>query len=375
MLRFQRALLGELLFIFLGVLAVVTTVIFGGLTIRLVAKGQGTGVDLMLELLPSMLPLTLSFSIPFSFLASVSLVIGRWVGDQEIMALKAAGLHLKVVALPVLAVAAVLSVMTTALNAYYVPESQRAVRADVQRYLPVFLTSLRRVDRTVTLNHGRFSFSRYADGAFWNVELDRRNPDGELDMKVLARKVTIWSTSEGEDTDALEFLFEEANVVRAASGSDTVIEGNPRLRLQLGRVEKIGASVLFNEFFGTRRFLERPRDMTLPELLYAEARGGVWRGSTYRINRALHGSLALGLAPIVLGLFALSVSLLLPPTGRRVRDFLLGFLPPVLLYFPIFLAGHSMGGSDQVPQWIAMWAADVIVGGLGFVLLLVAFRR
>jgi hypothetical protein len=58
-----------------------------------------------------------------------------------------------------------------------------------------------------------------------------------------------------------------------------------------------------------------------------------------------------------------------------VRDFLLGFLPPVLLYFPIFLAGHSMGGSDQVPQWIAMWAADVIVGGLGFVLLLVAFRR
>jgi lipopolysaccharide export LptBFGC system permease protein LptF len=375
MLRFQRALLGELLFIFLGVLGVVTTVIFAGLTIRLLAKGQGTGVDLMVELLPSMLPLTLSFSIPFAFLSAVSLVLGRWVADQEVMALKAAGLHLRVVALPVLALAALLSIVTTTLNAYSVPESQRALRAGVRRYLPVFLTSLRDVDRTVTLNNGRFSFSHYADGAFWNVELDRRNADGELEMKVLARKVTIWSTGEQQETDALEFYFEDANVVRAAGSGETVVEGSPRFRLQMGRVDRIGASVLFNEFFGTRRFLERPRDMPLPELMYCAARDGVWRGPMRRVGRALHGSIALGLAPLVLGLFALAVALLLPPTGRRVRDFLLGFIPPVLLYFPIYLAGHSAGGSGHVPDWAAMWAANAVVGVLGFILLQLAYRR
>lgn len=375
MLRFQRALLGELLFIFLGVLSVVTAVIFAALSIRMLAKGQGTGLDLMLELLPSLLPLTLSFGIPFAFLAAVSLVIGRWVADQEIMALKAAGLHLRVVTLPVLAVAALLTVGSTALNAYMVPESQRALRSGVRRYLPVFLTSLRNVDRTVTLNHGRFSFSHYAQGAFWDVELDRRTPEGELEMKVLARKVTIWSTSDAEQTDALDFLFEDAYVVRAAGSGETVIEGNPNFQLQLGHVESIGASVLFNEFFGTRRFLERPRNMTLPELLYASARGGVWRGPLARVYRAMHGALALGFAPFVLGLFSLAVALLLPPSGRRVRDFLLGFLPPVLLYFPLFLAGHSTGGAGLVPVWIAMWTANVIVGVTGFVLLQMAYRR
>lgn len=375
MLRFQRSLLGELIFIFLGVLAVVTAVIFAGLTIRLVSRGAGSGFDLLAELLPSLLPMTLSFSTPFALIAAVSLVLGRWVSDNEVIALKAAGLHLRVLVLPILALAAVLSVITTALNAYGVPEGQRALRSGVRQYLPIFLTSLRDADRTVTLEQGRFSFSHYDDGAFHNVELDRRDGAGELDMKVLARRVTIWRGSQGRNADALEFLFEDADLVRAAESGETVVEGSPRYRLQIGRVERIGASVLFNEFFGTRRSLGRPRDMSLPRLLYSAARGGVWRGPLHRVGRSLHGGLALGLAPLVLCVFAVAVTLLLPPSGRRVRDFLLGFLPPVLLYFPIFLAGYSMGGAGHLPDWLALWAANLVVGTLGLVLLALAYRR
>ncbi len=375
MLRFQRALLGEIAFIFLGVLGVVTTVIFAGITLRLFAKGQGAGLDLMLELLPSMLPLSLSFSIPFAWLASVTLVLGRMVADHEIMALRAAGLHLGVVAMPVIAVGAILSVVTVALNVYEVPEAQRDLRAGVRRYLPVFLTSLRNVDRTVALNNGRFSFSRYRDGAFWDVELDRRRGDGQLEIKVLAHKVTISSLAEGEGQDALEFLFEDATVLRATSSGETQVDVQNVCTLQMGQVERVGASVLFNEFFGTRRFLERPRDMDLPELAYAEAQGGVWRGSLHRIRKAYHGRLAVGLAPFVLGLFAIAMALLLPPTGRRVRDFLLCFLPPVLLYFPVYLAAYSTGGIGPMSEWVAMWSADLLLGALGLGLLVAAFRR
>lgn len=376
MLRFQRALLAELLFIFFGVLAVTTAVIFAGITLRLLAQGEGAGTDLLLDLLPSLLPLALSFSIPFAWLAAVSLVLGRMVSDHEVMALKAAGLHLRVVALPVLAVGALLSVATVSLGAYGVPESQRSLRAGVRRYLPVFLTSLRHVDRTVTLGNGRFSFSRYADGAFHDVELDRRGANGELDVKVLARRVTIRSASEEGGQDALEFVFDDAIWLRPAGSGEPMLERRSgESTLQTGTVERIGASVLFSEFFGTRRFLERPRDMTLPELAYANQRGGVWRGSMHRVQKALHGRIALGLAPLVLGLFATAVALLVPPTGRRVRDFLLGFLPPVLLYFPIYLAAYSTGGSGQVPEWLAMWSANLVVGSLGLGLLQWAYRR
>jgi len=376
MLRFQRALLAELLLIFVGVLGVVTAVIFAGITLRLVGKGQGSGMGLLLELLPSLLPLALSFSLPFAWLAAVTMVLGRWVADHEIMALRSAGLHLRAVALPVLALGALLTAFTVYLGAYEVPDSQQAMRAGVRRYLPMFLSSLRNVDRTVTLNNGRFSFSHYADGAFHDVELDRRKPNGALEMKVMARRVTIRRATELGGQDALQFQFEDAFFLHAtASGEPAVDYRGDQSTLQMGSVKQIGMSVLFNEFFGTRRFMQRPRDMDLPDLAYASQRGGVWRGSPYRVEKALHGRLALGFAPFVLGLFATAVALLLPATGRRVRDFLLGFLPPVLLYFPIYLAAHSTGGSGTVPVWTAMWSANLVVGGLGFLLLAWAYRR
>ena len=69
------------------------------------------------------------------------------------------------------------------------------------------------------------------------------------------------------------------------------------------------------------------------------------------------------------------MALLLPPTGRRVRDFLLCFLPPVLLYFPLYLVSYSTGGGGIVPEWLAIWSANIVVGALGFGLLAWAYRR
>lgn len=376
MLKFQRILIGELLFVFVGVLAVVTAVVFAATTLRLFYLGEGAGMGLLMDLLPSLLPVALSYSLPFSWLAAVTLVLGRMAADREIMAIRSAGLHLRVIVVPVLAVGFLVSAVATGFNAYSVPDAQRSLRAGVRRYLVVFLDSLKGIDRRVTLGNGRFSFSRYEDGWFWNVELDRRRGNGELDIKVLARRVRIHRPPEAAAQEALTFEIEDAFILRTAeTGEPTVDYRGGASTLHMGRVEKVGASVLFNEFFGTRRFVERPKDMTLPDLLYASERGGVWRGSMARVQVSLHGRLAAGVAPLMMGLFATGMALLVPAGGRRVRHFLLGFLPPVLIYFPLFLAGPYLGRVGAMPAWFVMWLPVLVVAAIGSVLLLLVYRR
>ena len=375
MLKFQRAMLGELLFTFLGVLSVVTAVVFAAVTLQLVYKGEGVGLRLMGELLPHLMPIALSYSLPFSWLAAVTLVLGRMSADREITALRSAGLHLRVIVVPAMTLGIVVSVISLLFNGYIVPDSQRTLREGLRRYVGVFLNSLKDVDRRVTLEHGRFSFSRYEGGAFHEIELERRGWDGGLEFKIIAKKATIHAPAEGEAQDKLGFVLYEAYVLRPTETGAPEVNFYKKTELAMGRFEQVGFSVLFNEFFGTRRFVERPKDMALPDLLYADLRGGVWRGSLRRVQVSLHGRLAAGLAPFVMGLFAMGMALLVPAAGRRVRHFLLGFLPPVLIYFPLFLAGPYLGRQGTLPAWFVMWLPVVVVGGAGMVLLAKAYRR
>jgi lipopolysaccharide export system permease protein len=51
------------------------------------------------------------------------------------------------------------------------------------------------------------------------------------------------------------------------------------------------------------------------------------------------------------------------------------FLFPVLLYFPLLMAGTALGRSGRLAPWLAMWDGNLVVGGVGLVLLFLAFRR
>ena len=103
--------------------------------------------------------------------------------------------------------------------------------------------------------------------------------------------------------------------------------------------------------------------------------GGIWFAPVSSVQVVLHTRLALGFAAFAMGLFATALGLLLPASGRRIRDLLLCVLPPVLLYFPVFLSGPTIGTRTGVPPWLAMWSANLVVGVAGLAILVLAFRR
>lgn len=74
------------------------------------------------------LPFSLTFTVPWGFLTAVLLVFGRMSADNEMIALRACGVSLLRVCLPVLAVGILLSGITFWINTSIAPKAEQAMR-------------------------------------------------------------------------------------------------------------------------------------------------------------------------------------------------------------------------------------------------------
>jgi len=77
------------------------------------------------------LPFSLTFTVPWGFLTAVLLVFGRMSADNEMIALRACGVSLLRVCMPVLAVGTLLSLFTLWINTRVAPMAEQAMRNSI----------------------------------------------------------------------------------------------------------------------------------------------------------------------------------------------------------------------------------------------------
>ena len=77
------------------------------------------------------LPFSLTFTVPWGFLTAVLLVFGRMSADNEMIALRACGVSLLRVCMPVVIVGVVLSLFTFWINATVAPRAEQAMRESI----------------------------------------------------------------------------------------------------------------------------------------------------------------------------------------------------------------------------------------------------
>lgn len=83
---------------------------------------------LVLQFIISVLPFSLIFTIPFSFLAAIMLIFGRLSSNNEITAMRMAGLSIPRIAVPVYLIAILLSCLCFWLNVYVAPKAKANVK-------------------------------------------------------------------------------------------------------------------------------------------------------------------------------------------------------------------------------------------------------
>ncbi len=352
----QRYISREIATPFALALGVLTLMLFAGGLVRLVEFLATRGVSpfQLALLLLYRLPYVLVFTIPMALLLAVLVTYLRLANDQELTALKAAGVSLyQTLPAPLLA-SALAFTLTLGLSLYGKPAGSQGFkrllykvarqRADLAFEEQTFSDAFD--DLVVYVNRIP------APGRLEDIFIyDERDP--ELPNSVLAQRGEILS-----DPDR------EALLLRLTNG--TIYRVSPDYQIaEALRFERYDLGLDLEKLVGPHAsFRKGPSEMSLAELRRGVA-ASPEAARRHRLRMEIQRRFALPVACLVLGLVAVPLG----ATSRLERGTGIAFgLGVFLLYYLLLTAVWSASQAGTLPSW-SVWLPNLAVGTLAAVLL------
>ena len=156
-----RMVLWELCKVFVMALVAITGILLlAGLIAE--ASQQGLGPSQILTAIPLLIPSTLPYTIPATTLFATCVVYGRLSADNEILAIKAAGVNLAHVVKPGIVLGLAMSLCTMALYYHVIPYTHHLLRSMVLNDAEELMYSLLR--RHGFINNSQMPYSMFVKG-------------------------------------------------------------------------------------------------------------------------------------------------------------------------------------------------------------------
>ena len=348
----RRYCLKELVSPFLMSLALVTFIFMVGNLFNLADLLVNKGVSIfdVFKLIILMIPGLLGFILPTAALTSVLLVFGSFAQNNEITAIKASGIHVFRLLIPVIAVAFLLSFFSLFLVDQIQPRtdymSRQLIRQLVAKRPAAYLEA------------GRFikDFQGYT---FWVNHIKGNRLDG----------VTIFQYQEGRPTRTI--IAEWGEIVSAPDHQSLAIrlhngtsdEPNPDDPSVLYKLN-FKTFLLSNIIVGKQRggIGKKEREMSIDELFYRLKHDeDAQRVPKKRreLEAEIHKKISFSFATVAFILVGLPVAII-SRRGEVVVSFSVA-VAVVAVYYVLFIWGKTMAVNGYVPPWIALWIPNVVL--------------
>jgi len=340
-------------------LFVLTLVLFLGKTIRYTKLLfiTGSGLADFGKLLLYLIPYLFAFTIPMATLMAILLAFARLTHDNELTAMKAAGISFYQTILPVALLAGFACLVTLALSNSVLPHANSAFKRTI--------LEMARSRGQLILKERIFN-DQFAGLVFYIKTI---SPDGKH-----LRQVFI-SDSRSPETNS-SIIAEEGFVVHSADGNRLT------LRLLRGRIFRVSAereslqTIRFQKYdfnidlesfaLGDKEFRKAERHLSFTELRQALAAATVGSKEHNRLSYEFHRRLSLPFACIVLGFLAAPLSVQ-SRTGSRLSGVVLGIFL-FLLYYVFVSASKALGEGGSYAPAVGLWLPNIIFSALAVVL-------
>lgn len=383
----ERYVMMELLRVF-GALITVSTLLFVFVGVFDEARKFELGVWQALQIMPFVIPSLMPYTIPATLLLTVCVVYGRMSADNEIIASRAAGIHIMHLMWPSFCLAAILSVVSLVLTDQVIPWSFGNIeRIVVMAMEDIFLDKLRAEnyindkDFGITINvecvRGRRLIHptiRYAPRGGHPITMQANEAHIEFDQK----RQLVWLTIQG-----MQGKFAEKNRAFYLD-YDRLAYPLPKRNGSAGnRVKRTQDLLVSLESEKDRLRMAHQRQAV--EASFALARGDFDYLSSpkFYANHLIQES-ALdqirGIRTDYYTRFAMSVSCLffvllgspfaiLMAKKQFLTSFLFCFMPILVVYYPIAMMTQNLSKSGQIdPAWSAWLAnAALLIASLYFI--------
>jgi len=375
----ERYIFAELLRVFIVVLSVTTCLlVFVGIFGQV--KQNGLGPWELVQILPFVVPSLLPYTVPATLLLAVCVVYGRLAGDQELIAAKAAGIHVFALLWPSYFLGALLSVGALLLMDQVIPWSygniERVVTLSMENIFLDLLRTQNQVhlkDRGITITvmdvRGRTLINplfRYSPNGRNAVTMQAR--EARLDFDLAKQEVILQMQHGFVDTPGKSRLYfeSEEKPFPLPSKRERLRGRNLRIRdiqteLQEAEAERLRAeqnqvvSAAFILSTGNFDRFTQPEFTTFKQTLSAS------KDKTRKLNTELHNRFATSCSCLFFVLLGSPFAMVMAKK-QFLTSFLFCFVPILVVYYPVSMMTQNMSKAGQLdPTW-AVWLANGLMG-------------
>jgi lipopolysaccharide export system permease protein len=387
----QRSIFWELVKAFvLSLVALTAILLLAGIVAE--ASQRGLSPAQILVAIPLIVPSLMPYAIPSTTLFATCLVYGRLAHDNEITAIKAAGINVLTVIGPAIMLGGITSAITLGLYYEVIPHTQYILRAQFLKDVEEFLYSLLKNDRSI--NHPRLNYAIWVRQVQGRRLLDavfkRRDIKGVYDLVARAREAEL-----RVDTRNKQILVHMRNGAFFSVPSGTWVYFEDRVwpvpmtespidpekrrkgrEMTLGMLHERRQEILQEidsitaEIGGAvSRLMMEGYPETLPQ-----HRRNLEEKLRFSQRELMTVDLELYMRPVI-SFGCLCFVLVGAPVGIwfSKRDYLSAFitcfLPIVVLYYPMLLCGINLTRSSRLHPLANLWACNIIMLAIAAVLL------
>ena len=354
---FLKELIGPL-FLTLGVLTFLMVFVGNLKKIADLVINKGLGLYTVLKLFLFMAPYIVTYALPIAILIAVLMSLGRLSGDNEIVAIRASGINLFSLILPLLIVAIILSLGLVIFNdraASYAHYAYRKILLDVGIKNP-----------TAALEEGVFinSFQKYIlfiyhvdqkKNKLGNVRIYEPQGENKPTRTIVAKSG--------------EFIaVPEKNTVKLKLMDGTSDEHDPEKPTNFYKLN-------FKTYFMTLSLAQgqdkgkiekKAKEMTIQELKNEAAKLKKEGIDATPLIVEINEKITLAFSCLVFMLLGAPLAII---TRRREKSINIGIaILVIVVYYPLFIGCEALGIQGNVNPQVAMWIPNVICAAIGSIL-------
>jgi lipopolysaccharide export system permease protein len=355
------------------------------------ATKVGLGPAQIFAIIPLITPSILPYTIPGTTLFATCIVYGRLAADNEILAIKSAGVNLLLIVRPAILLGLVMSVCTMALYFEVIPRTFHAMRTMAFEDAEEFLYSMLRKEKYIASKEKPFRSMAVKDvegrrlilptimerDEHYNVKFTARAREAELrvDLRNRILLIRMWDT-EGTSTEGSQGDIREEQVWKMPLPAGMLEEGKQSAR-----------AMTWLQMLQRRQ--EYLQEKEAVEGLIAEASRQLGTDAEYpelpdhiknlrnQVSHYQHEVLLLDVEMLMrpaLSFGCLFFILVGCPVGiwfsrsDYLSAFITSFLPIVLTYYPLLLCGVGLAKAGGVNPYVLVWGADAVIGVVGVAL-------
>jgi lipopolysaccharide export system permease protein len=392
----HRMIFGQLVRVFVLALVSLTGMfLLGGVVSE--AAQRGLSPSQVLMIIPLLIPNTLPYTVPATCLFATCVVYGRLSHDNEITAIKAAGVHLGRLMGPCLLLGVLTACGIFALHYHVIPATHQMLRTQVLGDVDDLLYA--QLKRQGCLRHPKMPFAmwvrqvqgrRLIDAIFkkrdekgQGYKFVARAREARLHFDPATSKIRVdmsYVVTSGGENDAVGGTASdptyEVDIPGGALGGDYIRRPNdldwPDLLDRRAELDDEVAAAL-------QKAAVPPPD-TLPEESKKEWTRALTNTAQFK-QRDRNGMAAEIQMRPALAAGCICFVLIGAPVGiwfsraDYLSTFVSCFLPTIVIYYPLLLSGTNMARDGRLPAAVGLWLANAVVGALAMLLFTRLLRR